>query len=197
MLIHRRSRARWTWVDDSGIRMDGLFLNLKHRHWSQLFYLCEGGRRTLLFVIMLTAHSFNISVLTRVTSMSLLLCDWVLVWHSNNVLKFCLCNILVCRLCDCYNGLCLSVCVCLRLCVYPVYWGQRSRGKWELIRIQPVSLSTAQDLSSIQYYEYIISLCVCALLNACLCMHAVFVTHRTHNNVCLWCHGFVCRCLCL
>lgn len=117
MLIHRRSRARWTWVDDSGIRMDGLFLNLKHRHWSQLFYLCEGGRRTLLFVIMLTAHSFNISVLTRVTSMSLLLCDWVLVWHSNNVLKFCLCNILVCRLCDCYNGSCLSLCVCVCACV--------------------------------------------------------------------------------
>lgn len=56
----------------------------------------------------------------------------------------------------------LRVRVCV--CVYPDYGGQSSRGKWYLIRIHPISLHTAQDLSSIQYYECIISLCVCALL---------------------------------
>lgn len=80
-----------------------------------------------------------------------------------------LCNSVVFNLSNCSFA-------CARVCVYPDYGGQSSRGKWYLIRIHPISLHTAQDLSSIQYYECIISLCVCALLirvyvfTQCLCV---------------------------
>lgn len=113
-------------------------------------------------------------------------------------LQFCLCNMLVCCLGIRYYVSPLwthaHTCLCVFVCSL---W---TTGKRYLIRIQPISRRSAPDLSSIQYYECIISLCVCVFLMPVLvCTQHLCVCHQQFARWCvrLWWRGFACGCVCL